>query len=393
MSHEFSVSRELGQGPDDASTRSVTITVNLQALRRNLATARRLSGGSRQFATIKADAYGHGAVAVAHALSPRASRRQYSEPASLTNEPTESVADGFAVVTLGEALELRQSGIRQSILVLQGPQNESAATQMSRHQFWPVIHDRQQYDWFRRHPDCGELRSWLKVDTGMGRLGFSPDEANRLLASDDGVFWYGVMTHFACADETDNPYTEQQVDRFNGVQSALSLQRSMANSAGVLAWPASRADWARPGIMLYGCNPLDRDLGEGVTLHAVMTAEAPLISVKLMKQGTGIGYAQAWRCPQDMPVGYVAAGYRDGIPRVLDDTARVSVAGVKCPVIGRVSMDSFAIDLRQVPDAKVGDAVELWGENNSVDELASAAGTISYELLTSIRGKRVYLDR
>ncbi|MGQ7845038.1 alanine racemase [Granulosicoccus sp. 3-233] len=373
--------------------RSVTITVNLPALRQNLATARRLSGGCRQFATIKADAYGHGAVAVAHALSPRASKRQYSEPASATNEPTVAVADGFAVVTLEEALELRQSGIRQAILVLQGPQNGESASQMKRHQFWPVIHDRHQYEWFRQHPDCGELRAWLKVDSGMGRLGFQPEEAARILASDDKVFWSGLMTHFACADETGNPFTEQQVSRFNGVQPPMALQRSMANSAAVLAWPISRADWARPGIMLYGCNPLDRELANDVVLHPVMTVEAPLISVKLMKRGAGIGYAQAWRCPEDMPIGYVAAGYRDGIPRVLDESARVSIAGCQCPVVGRVSMDSFAVDLRQVPEARVGDAVELWGKNNPIDELARAAGTISYELLTSIRGKRIYIDR
>ncbi len=373
--------------------RSVTITVNVQALRQNLATARRLSGGSLQFATIKADAYGHGAVAVAHALSPRASKRQYSEPASATNEPTEAVADGFGVVTLEEALELRQSGIRQAILVLQGPQNGESASQMKRHQLWPVIHDKHQYEWFRQHPDCGELQAWLKVDSGMGRLGFSPEEANQILATDDNVRWSGVMTHFACADETSNSYTEQQVKQFNSVQSELPLARSMANSAAVLAWPMTRADWARPGIMLYGCNPLDRELTDDVVLKSAMTVEAPLISVKRMSKGTGIGYAQSWRCPEDMPIGYVAAGYRDGIPRVLDSSARVSIAGYKCPVVGRVSMDSFAVDLRQVPEAGVGDLVELWGENNSIDELAKAAGTISYELLTSIRGKRTYIDR
>lgn len=393
MKNEFSTSRELGHGASDEDRRSVTITVNLKALRQNLATARSLSGGSRQFATLKADAYGHGAVAVAHALSPRASKRQYSEPGSATNEPTESIADGFAVVTLQEALELRQSGIRQAILVLQGPQNADAASQMKRHQFWPVIHDHAQYEWFRQHPDCGELRTWMKVDSGMGRLGFQPEEASRILASGDEVFWSGLMTHFARADETSDSFTETQLERFNSVQTSLSLERSLANSAAILAWPASRADWARPGIMLYGCNPLDRALPEGVVLQPVMTAEAPLISVKQMKKGTGIGYAQLWSCPEDMPVGYVAAGYRDGIPRVLDNTACVSIGGRQCPIVGRVSMDSFAVDLRQVPEARVGDRAELWGANNSIDALAKSAGTISYELLTSIRGKKTYIDK
>lgn len=393
MTHEFSASRELGQETGDRYRRSVSITVNLQALRQNLATARKLSAGSRQFATIKADGYGHGAVAVAHALSPRASRRQYSEPGSATNEPLDSVADGFAVVTLEEALELRQSGIRQPILVLQGPQDPDAVIQMRLHQLWPVIHDHAQYQWFQQHADCSELRAWLKVDSGMGRLGFQPEEATRILASDDGVVWTGLMTHFACADETDNPYTEQQLQRFASVKTDLPLDRSTANSAAVLAWPAAQADWARPGIMLYGCNPLDRPLSDGVELTTAMTVQAPLISVKQLPAGAGVGYAQSWHCPEDMPVGYVGAGYRDGIPRVLDASAQVFVAGRKCPIIGRVSMDSFAVDLRQVPEARVGQAVELWGENNPVDELAQAAGTISYELLTSIRGKRGYIDR
>lgn len=390
MTHDFSASRELGQEAHERYRRSVTITIHLPALRQNMALARKLSGGSRQFATIKADAYGHGAVAVAHALSPRASKRQYSDPTSDSNEPTDSMADGFAVVTLEEALELRQSGIRQPVLVLQGPQEPDAVVQMKRHQLWPVIHDHTQYGWFRTHADCSTLQAWLKVDSGMGRLGFQPDEASRILASDDGVVWSGLMTHFACADETANPYTKQQVQRFGSVQTERVIERSLANSAAILGWPITRADWARPGIMLYGCNPLDRALDDGVGLATAMTVHAPLISIKRMSQGAGIGYAQTWRCPEDMPIGYVAAGYRDGIPRVLNGSARVFIGGHHCPIVGRVSMDSFAVDLRRVPDAKVGQAVELWGENNSVDELAQAAGTISYELLTSIRGKRVY---
>jgi alanine racemase len=373
------------------SRRSVSITVDVGALRRNLATARALSGGTRQFATIKADAYGHGAVAVARALSPHTASGQNSGPAEGSDEPAAGLADGFAVVTLEEALELRQSELHQPILVLQGPQTPDAPQTMQRHDLWPVIHDHQQYALFRRHPDRHRLRAWLKVDTGMGRLGFQPDEASAILAAADDIQWMGLMTHFACADEPDNPFTDQQLTAFAGVQHSQPLERSLANSAAILAWPQSRADWARPGIMLYGCNPLDRPLPPEVTLEPVMSVQAPLISVKLLRQGSGVGYAQTWHCPEDMPVGYAAVGYRDGLPRVLDNTACVTVRGHRCPIIGRVSMDSIAIDLRQVPDARLGDMVELWGKDAPIDALAAAAGTISYELLTSIRGRRSYL--
>ncbi len=384
---------------------------------RNLATARRLSGGARQFATIKADAYGHGAVAVAKALTATAHN---STIPSTSEKPRSAIdaaefadgcadgfakgcadniadgyadgyADGFAVVTVDEALELRQAGIEQPILVLQGPQSADACNDMHHYQLWPVIHDMYQYQWFRQLAVRERLQAWLKVDTGMGRLGVLPHQANDLLAANHGVNWYGVMTHFACADEPDNPFTDQQINTFQSVRKPDHLVSSMANSAAVLAWPQARADWSRPGIMLYGCNPLDRALPAGVTLEPAMRVTAPLIAKKLLPAGAGICYAQTWFCPEDMPVGYVALGYRDGLPRSLDATATVCIEGHHCPVVGRVSMDSIAVDLRSVPDVQPGAEVELWGESAPIDAIANSAGTISYELLTSIRGRREYI--
>ncbi|MFK7858905.1 MAG: alanine racemase [Granulosicoccus sp.] len=391
MSQSFIGSRELGRSDSDQNLRSVRIQIDLAAIRANLTTARKCSRGSLQFATIKADAYGHGAVVVAHALSPRVSKRQYSEPDLATREPSEGFADGFAVVTIDEALELRQSGIRQPILVLQGPQSMDACAELKRNELWPVIHDLQQYAWYRQCPERNLLQAWLKVDTGMGRLGVQPSEAQDILSRDDGIAWHGMLSHFACSDEVDNPFTATQIKIFNKVASERKLQRSLANSSAVLAWPTAISDWARPGIMLYGCNPLDRALPDEVSLVPAMTVTAPLISVKNLPSGAGVGYAQTYLCPEDMPVGYVALGYRDGIPRMLDDTAAVMIDGVTCPIIGRVSMDSMAVDLRGIPTAQLGDPVELWGKGASIDALASAAGTINYELLTSIRGQREYL--
>ncbi len=389
MSQRSSQAYGIGTPLPDRHLRSVKIQIDLSAIRANLATARHCSGGSRQFATIKADAYGHGAVAVAQALSGGVDSLD-SDPAISQREHAAGDADGFAVVTLGEAMELRQAGIRQPILVLQGPQSADACLDMQQHTLWPVIHDAEQYNWYRQCVERQELAAWLKIDSGMGRLGVQPAEAEAILARDDGIRWYGVMTHFACADELDNPFTQHQINAFNTVRYSQKLQRSLANSAAVLGWPSAQADWARPGIMLYGCNPLDRPLPEDVTLTPAMTVKAPLLAVKLMTSGSGIGYAQTYHCKEDMPVGYAAAGYRDGIPRVLDSHAAVTVAGARCPIIGRVSMDSLAIDLRNAPGASTGDLVEFWGPDASIDELARAAGTINYELLTSIRGKRSY---
>ncbi|MFK7856914.1 MAG: alanine racemase [Granulosicoccus sp.] len=376
---------------DPSYRRSVSITVNLDTLRRNLATARRLSAGSKQFATIKADAYGHGAVAVAQALSSIEWQKSCLDWVPATAEPENGNADGFAVVTLGEAMELRESGIEQPVLVLQGPQNSGACESMREHNLWPVIHDIDQYNWYREQSNCRSLKAWLKVDSGMGRLGVQPVQASRILNTQDNVSWMGLMTHFACSDEVDNPFTDQQLAVFNSVESDQPLSRSLANSSAVLAWPQTRADWARPGIMLYGCNPLDRELPPGISLEPAMRVQAPVISIKQISAGSSIGYAQRYFCAEDMPVAYIALGYRDGLPRVLDESASVVLQGQPCPIIGRVSMDSIAVDLRPVPRVGLGTMAEFWGAEASINALAQAAGTINYELLTSIRGRRIYV--
>ena len=389
MSELFDGIHSLNSQEQKQSRRSVSVTIDLAAIRQNLATARRITGGARVFATIKADAYGHGAVPVAHALS-TSNCQDGKASDDNTLACTDSVADGFAVVSLDEALEIRSSGITQPILVLQGPQAPDACALMHQENLWPVIHDLEQYEWYRKHGLRQSMNAWLKVDTGMGRLGVSLKDASRILDADHGVNWMGLMTHFACADEPDNPYTEQQLSAFNQVNIRKGMLKSLANSAATLAWPATHKDWVRPGVMLYGCNPLDRELPEEIALAPAMTVEAPLISVKYLPAGAGVGYAQSWHCPELMPVGYVALGYRDGLPRVLDNNATVSINGKLCPIIGRVSMDSVAVDLRGIGEIKPGALAQFWGEAADIDQLAKAAGTINYELLTSIRGCRQY---
>lgn len=381
---------DLNRSEARKARRSVSITVDLDAIRHNLSMARKLAGRARQFATIKADAYGHGAIPVAHALSKSGIRRARPGDANLIED--QGFADGFAVVTLSEGLELRESGINDPILILQGPQSEAAAKEMLAHGMWPVIHDWAQYSWFRKLPRRQDFAAWLKVDTGMGRLGMSVIQVNDILQADDGINWMGLMTHFASADETDSDFTLEQYSRFNSVAIKPGMSKSLANSAAVLHWPQTHEDWVRPGIMLYGCNPLDKSLPVCIELRTAMAVEAPLISVKSLEAGAGVGYAQTWHCPENMPVGYVALGYRDGLPRVLDETASVSIQGKRCPIIGRVSMDSIAVDLRSTVGVTVGTMAQFWGPLSSIDALAKAADTISYELLTSIRGKRHYTN-
>jgi alanine racemase len=364
--------------------RALDVVIDRQALQHNLAVVRRLiPANTRILAVVKANAYGHGAVEVARTLSD---------------------ADGFAVVTTAEAQALRDSGESRPVLVMQGPRDAEDTLCFAALDSWPAIHHPQQADWLAAATTlAGAGRAapavWLKVDTGMGRLGVMPEQVQDLLARTD-VNWQGVMSHLACADAPGNAHTRSQVDVFEQLVVPQGVTRSIANSAAVISGVGVQWDWVRPGLMLYGCNPLDdRPLPWGIELAPVMTVSAPLIAVKHLSAGVGIGYSQTWVTPEAMPVGYVAAGYADGLPRVLDSSADVLVADQRCPVIGRVSMDSIAIDLRPAfkggsgarVGVGVGDRVILWGAKQPVERLAAAAGTIAYELLTSVRGTLRYV--
>jgi len=215
--------------------------------------------------------------------------------------------------------------------------------------------------WFAQVPNVHQLRTWIKIDTGMGRLGFQPDEFKKILASDSTLKWFGAITHFASADEPDSHLTEQQIQSFNSLTQHMNVQRSLANSAGILAWPGSQAQWARPGIMLYGSNPIQSQSIEKESLQLAMRVTAPLISLKRYKAGDTVGYAASYVCVEPTNIGYVAIGYGDGLPRVLDQHASVSLNGHVCPIVGRVSMDSIAINVGHVQNAQLGDEVVLWG--------------------------------
>lgn len=345
--------------------RKTRALINLAHLKKNLALTKKIAGRSRIMAVVKADAYGHGINAVCEALSS---------------------ADAFAVACVDEALEMRAGGIQKPIVALQGFSTAAELQAAITHAVQVIVHHPEQLKILQHTPPADTLEIHLKLDTGMGRLGFDPSQFKKIVAELHTILTpppkITVMTHLACADELDNPATERQLEAFDRALRQQQYPRSIANSAALLAWPQSHCKWVRPGLMLYGVNPFDADTAgvARVKLHPVMSLRAPIISVKTCRKGTRIGYGGEYRCPRDMVTGIVAAGYADGYPRHMKRTPSVFIHGRRAPVVGRVSMDMIAVDLTSV-DARTGDEVELWGENISVAEIASNAETISYELL------------
>lgn len=342
------------------------------ALRHNLARARALAPGTKVWAVVKADAYGHGMEWAACVLA--------------------GLADGFSVSCVDEALALRDAGVAAPVLVLHGARTAAEWELCSRHQLQPVLHDEAQLPGLAAFG--GELPGlWIKLDTGMHRLGFAPLKAQALFqqlgdhpAARRGLHW---LTHLACADQPGHPLNRDQLERFAHAVSELPGQRSVANSALVMSGAAAsvRSQWIRPGIMLYGPSPLEGEVGPEQGLRPVMTVSAPLIAVKTLEPGASVGYGATWTAERSTRAGVVAIGYADGYPRHAPTGTPVRVQGRECPLIGRVSMDMLEIDLTGVPEARVGDMVTLWGEGLPVERIAEAAGTISYDLLTRVAGR------
>lgn len=342
--------------------------IDLDALRSNLAVCRRSAPNSRVWAVIKADAYGHGVGACASALSE---------------------ADGFAVARVTEALGLRAIGVDKPMLVMEGPADDAELSGALSMGLELVVHSHWQAELIRDHlqsnPSSRAVRLWVKVDTGMGRLGVFPSETSamieRLRGLSSAVDVVGIMTHLANADDRTLPTTAEQCEQARALATGTGLALSVGNSAGVLAHPAARTDWVRPGIMLYGGSPLLDASAQALGLRPVMTLSSQLIAIRHFDRGTPVGYGSTYRCPQAMPVGVIAIGYGDGYPRHAPTGTPVLIRGHRAPLIGRVSMDMISVDLREVPDAGVGDTVTLWGEGLPVEEVAAKVGTINYELL------------
>ncbi len=345
-------------------SRGTEAIVHLQALRHNLGVVRRMAPESKLMAVVKADGYGHGLERVARVLA--------------------EGADAFGVAYTEDARRLREIGLAQRIVLLSGVIDATDLAEVRRLDAEIVVHDLRQVELLEAEGGSRPLKVWLKIDTGMHRLGFAPADAAEVFArlralpnvDPDMV----LMTHFANSDVVDDPQTRVQQALFESTVAALPGARSLANSAAVLGWPESRADWVRAGGLLYGISVIEGRSGSDLGLQPAMTLRSRLLAVKRIAAGERIGYGGDFTCPEDMPVGVVAIGYGDGYPRHARGMTPVLVNGKPTGIIGRVSMDLVTVDLRGQPDAGVGDPVLLWGRGLPVETVATHAGTIGYEL-------------
>ena len=341
--------------------------IDLQALRHNYQLARETTG-AKALAVIKADAYGHGAVRVAQAL--------------------ENEADGFAVACIEEALELREAGIRAPILLLEGFFEASELPLIVEHDFWFVVHSLWQLEAIERAQIDSPLTVWLKLDSGMHRVGLNPADyqaAYQRLLSTGNVANIVLMSHFARADELDSNRTDEQVAIFQAASQGLSAPVSLRNSPGTLGWPKIHSDWVRPGIMLYGATPFDQPQSLADRLIPVMTLESKVICVRELPAGEPIGYGGGFVTDRAMRVGVVAMGYADGYPRQAPTGTPVFIDGQASRLLGRVSMDMLCVDLTDLPQTGLGSRVELWGKNVLASDVAAHAGTIPYQIFCNLR--------
>jgi alanine racemase len=343
-------------------------TINLGALRHNLEVARRYAPRSKAFAVVKANAYGHGLMRAVGALS--------------------QAAEGFALLDLDEAIGLRAAGYRQRILLLEGFFSPAEFALFSEHRVSAVVHAREQLRMLRQLPKDAALDVFLKINTGMNRLGFTAAEfpdALRAVQTNPGVSQITLMTHFADADGTSG--VEWQTGVFDRLADGLGLERTLANSAAIFRFPETHAEWVRPGIMLYGCSPFAEQAGSELGLVPVMTLESRVIAVQQLRRGDVVGYGSLFVADRDMRIGVVTCGYADGYPRHAPIGTPIMVEGRMTRTVGRVSMDMLCADLSDVPEALVGSRVVLWGEGVPVERVAEAAGTVGYELLCGMAAR------
>jgi alanine racemase len=348
--------------------------IDAQALRHNLKQIRkRAASNVMVIGSVKANGYGHGAIRVASVL--------------------EGYADILGVACIEEAIELRESEINKTpILLMEGIFEESELALIEKHNLIPTICNSLQLKWILNcHKFIKPVNVFIKYDSGMGRLGFQDDEfisAINSLEQSKNINNITMMTHFSDADNLESDSTLAQIKDFENIANARKYDSSLANSAGVMEWSKSHKDYVRPGIMLYGSSPFPNKPHID-KLSPVMSLSSPLTSIKYFKAGQSIGYGNRYICKNDMKIGVVAIGYGDGYPRSAKDGTPVFINGVKTVIAGKVSMDMITIDLTNVPEPKIGDRVELFGDNVSVDEVAHCCNTISYEIFTQIT-QRVY---
>lgn len=348
-------------------SRKVRADIHLDAIVHNYRLAKAQAPGARAVAVVKANAYGHGAVPVARRLA--------------------AEADAFGVACIEEALELRAAGITQPVVLLEGFFDADELPVIAREGFWPAVHSEHQLEWLEQASLPQAIPVWLKVDTGMHRLGFEPEVVPAMVArlrDCSSVSDVLLMTHFACSDEPEHGMTEVQLARFSKLIDELGLAASLSNSAAVMAWPEAHRQWLRPGVMLYGATPFEQSNAVADQLQPAMTLSSEIIAVREVPAGETVGYGATYRCDKPSRIGTVAMGYGDGYPRHARTGTPVVVEGQRTALVGRVSMDMLTVDLTDLPQAGVGSRVELWGGQLPVSEVARWCDTIPYTLLTCL---------
>lgn len=351
--------------------------INLAAVKHNYQIAKQLAPDSQCLAVVKANAYGHGAVAIATALEP--------------------LAPAFGVACIEEANELRAAGIKKPILLLAGTFSADEVAIAEQKNYWLMVQTDEQVAAIITADLSTPIKVWLKIDTGMHRLGVSPEDTLRVYTSlknsdnvDDEIV---LATHLACGDELDNPFTKQQVECFKNAIAGIEAPLSIANSPGLLGWPEARAEWNRPGYMLYGNSPFSVPHEQADKLQHVMTLKSAVISIRDIAVGETVGYAATWTAERPSRIATVAVGYGDGYPRHAPTGTPVLVNGSRAKLVGRVSMDMITVDVTDLSPVIVGDEVILWGEELTANEVAKWVDTIGYEVLTRmpLRTPRIYL--
>jgi alanine racemase len=341
--------------------------VSAAALRGNLARVREVAPGRRVMAVIKANAYGHGLVSTAQCLEG---------------------ADAFGVARLEEALALRAAGVQAPIVLLEGVFSASDLTEAAQHSLEIVVHDMEQIALLERAGAGHRFVVWLKVDTGMNRLGFRAEQFEgalaRLVAASGAVREIRLLTHFACADDRGSRMTTEQLARFNQLARGRGLATSLSNSAAVFSQPSAHGDWVRPGLALYGVAPFAGETGASLGLVPAMRLVSTVITLRQVPQGETVGYGAVWRAARDSRIAIIAAGYGDGLLRSLPTGSPVLINDRHFPLAGRVSMDMIGVDVTDASGVCIGDPAVLWGPGLPVETVAQRAGTIPYELLCAV---------
>lgn len=356
-------------------SRSAVAILSTENLHHNIRVIKERVKPAKVIAMVKANAYGHGIRSVSQRL--------------------DGLADVLGVASIDEAQALRQVNVKAPIALMQGVFEPTELLVASTERFHVVFNNITQVEWLEKSKLPIPLTAWMKINTGMGRLGFNLQEAEqvyeRLMTHRNTEKPVKIISHFACSESPQHPLTQEQVKSFQAFIKDKPTEYSLCNSGGILNFPECHYHYVRPGIMLYGVSPLKDKTAEELGLKPVMTVQSGLISVQTLPKGSAIGYGARYECPETMPVGIVAFGYGDGYPLTARDGTPVLVNNTQVQLIGRVSMDMIAVDLRACPDAKVGDPVVLWGSGLPLETVAQHTDNLVWDIITGVQNRVKFL--